>query len=168
MFLCVSFSWASFKILSLYLFFSSLNMMCLGVGFVFCFKEFILLLFSFGFNPAWGSLSFLDLLYFWKISAISSSNISPTPFSLFLLLVGKLCLPQVKQSAHVPCPVWGWWELSTFRFQATCYACNLSLLVGWRKVVILLFIWIFIFIVRVEETLASLLRPRWQQDSEPL
>lgn len=38
LFVIVSFSWAAFKILSLYLVFSSLNVMCLGVGFVFvCF-----------------------------------------------------------------------------------------------------------------------------------
>lgn len=62
------FSLASFKIFSLSLILSSLNIVCLGVIF-------------FGIHPAWCSLSFLDLWFgsvnnFGKFSVITTTNIS--------------------------------------------------------------------------------------------
>lgn len=114
----------------------------------FIFKElFILLLFSFSFNPARGSLSFLDL-YFWRISATISSSVSSAPSSLTASSASHR-----RHSLQAPIS-FGGWRLSIFRFPATCLSCNPSALNGSRKLGILLFIVGFVFfIIRVGETL---------------
>lgn len=143
------FSWSSFKILFLYLVFSSLTMMCLGMGFVFfCLRN----LFCFCLVWFQSCMSFSELpwsfVIFGKFQPLALQIfLLLHSLSLFLLLVGKF---KQTEFAHVSCPLGGE-ELSIFRFQVTCLASNLSLWWIQEKLWFCYLSFIFFFIVRVGE-----------------